>query len=75
MNALWVGLCGMTIILVAFMLNLFKKITATDKSYILMNFIGGGLLVWYAVLLSSVPFIILNAVWSLSAAWELLQKK
>jgi hypothetical protein len=58
-----VGVVGATIILVSFLLNQFGKWSAESRSYDLANAIGSIILVSYAVLLGSVPFMILNSVW------------
>jgi hypothetical protein len=58
-----VGVVGATIILVSFLLNQSGKWSAESRSYDLANAIGSIILVSYAVLLGSVPFMILNSVW------------
>lgn len=59
------GVAGATIILVAFMLNQLNIWRNDTFSYDLANFIGSSILIYYAVLLDSLPFIILNSVWAL----------
>ena len=54
----------MTLILVAFVFNVLKHIKATDKAYLWLNCIGSFTLIVYAILLSSIPFMILNIVWT-----------
>ncbi len=58
-----VGIIGATIILVTFLLNQFGKLSAESRSYDIANAVGSLILVSYAVLLDSVPFMILNGVW------------
>ena len=59
-----IGVLGATIILVLFILEQSHKISNDSILYDVGNFIGSVLLVIYAYLLSSVPFLILNLVWA-----------
>lgn len=61
----WIGSIGVSILLVAFLLNLLKKIAQDSVSYVSMNLIGAllaGLASW---MIDYTPFIILEAVWVL----------
>lgn len=71
--SLIIGTIGMFLILIAFILNLFKKIMQDSISYNLMNIIGAGMLTYYALALNSVPFIILQATWGLFALFKLIK--
>lgn len=71
---LGIGLAGMTLILIGFVLNVTKHLKSDDLAYLLMNFFGSGLLIWYAVLTDSLPFLILNIVWIVYAAWGLWKR-
>lgn len=75
MNPLLFGIPGATIILVAFALNVSRKVTATSKSYLWLNIIGSAILILYAISLNSIPFIVLNAVWVGFAAYEFLKQQ
>jgi hypothetical protein len=57
------GTFGALIILVAFILNQTHKWKDDYLIYDLFNVIGSVLLIIYAFILSSYPFIILNLVW------------
>ena len=59
-----IGTIGATIILVFFILEQMHKINNESIWYDGGNFIGSVLLVIYAILLSSIPFLILNGVWA-----------
>ncbi|HIH23647.1 TPA: hypothetical protein HA251_01290 [Candidatus Woesearchaeota archaeon] len=67
-----IGLLGMALILIAFVLNVIKHVKATDRLYLWLNCVGSALLIIYAVLLSSIPFMILNIVWTGAAVWGIL---
>lgn len=72
--SLIVGVIGVIFILAAFMLNAFyKKINAETYTYNLLNIIGSGLMIYYAYILQSWPFLILNAVWLLAALVKLIK--
>ncbi len=66
-----IGILGMSLLLGAFVLNLFKKMEPGSKEYIALNFVGGGLMAVYAYLINSLPFLVLNLVWGLSAGYRL----
>jgi hypothetical protein len=68
------GLIGMTLILVAFVLNVLKHVKATDRTYLWLNCIGSFTLIVYAVLLPSIPFMILNIVWTGAAIWGMIRR-
>lgn len=60
-----IGILGASIILLAFLLNQFGKWSTESFSYDVANVIGSGILIVYAYLLASWPFMALNAVWFL----------
>lgn len=59
------GVIGMALILLAFILSQMGEWEDTELRYDLTNLIGSGLMVYYAYTLDSIPFLILNAVWAL----------
>jgi len=69
---LYMGIAGMFLLLLAFALNLAKKLTQDDVAYIVLNILGAGLSIYYAVTLNAVPFIILELVWCLFAVYKLI---
>lgn len=66
-----IGTVGAFIILCGFLLNQAGRLTADSRMYDAINVVGGGLLIVYAVLLGSYPFIVLNAVWVLVSVYGL----
>lgn len=68
----WIGFTGVTILLLAFLLNLIGKITQNDLSYIIMNIVGAGLAGLASVLIHYVPFIILEGAWTLVSIYGLV---
>jgi hypothetical protein len=61
----WIGFVGVSILLLAFLLSLFKKISQDSHTYILLNLIGAGLACVASILIEYVPFIILEGAWTL----------
>ncbi|HWD90304.1 MAG TPA: hypothetical protein VG367_19385 [Mucilaginibacter sp.] len=64
---------GVIILLIAFMLNLYKRLPASSKLYSLMNFIGAGLCGYASWMVKFYPFIILEGVWAFVALISLLK--
>jgi hypothetical protein len=61
----WIGSVGVSILLIAFLLNLLKKIAQDSVVYVLMNLVGALLAGLASVMINYTPFIILEAVWVL----------
>ncbi|MCW3102367.1 MAG: hypothetical protein JWO09_807 [Bacteroidetes bacterium] len=61
----WIGFIGVTILLLAFLLNLRGRLSQNDLPYILMNVIGAGLAGLASVLIHYIPFVILEGAWTL----------
>jgi len=70
MNLL-VGIIGMVLLLTGFALNIFKIKRENTFTYIVLNILGGGLSIFYAVALDAVPFIILETIWTIFAIYKL----
>jgi len=68
-----IGAVGGGIILVAYLLELFQRIDPYNKFFLSANIIGSALLTYYAYLLDSIPFIILNVAWVLGSIYELIK--
>ncbi len=62
---LLIGIIGMCFLLIAFLLNQIGKWDVDDLQYDLFNALGSILLLIYAYMLNSIPFIIVNLVWAL----------
>jgi hypothetical protein len=69
----WIGFIGVTILLVAFLLNLLNKISAKSLSYISLNVVGAGLACLASVLINYVPFIVLEGAWTTVSLVSLFQ--
>ena len=68
-----IGSIGVFILLIAFALNLLHKISRESILYILMNIVGGSLACYASYLISYVPFIILESIWTIVSIAALVQ--
>ena len=72
MANLFIGVLGMIFILVAFILDeFFKQFNQDTVFYNLTNILGSSFLIFYSIQLKAWPFIILNIVWFLAAAFKM----
>ncbi len=67
-----IGFIGVAILLIAYFLNLTNKVRNDDLVYLIMNFIGAGTACFASILLDYLPFIILEASWTLVSVIGLL---
>lgn len=68
----WIGFIGVTILLVAFFLNLRNVIQKDSLAYILMNLMGAAIACVASILLNYIPFIILEGCWTLVSLYGLI---
>jgi hypothetical protein len=73
-SADWIGTIGVTILLLAFALNLLNIISAGSYSYLAMNGIGALLAGIASVMINYVPFVILEAVWVIVSLFGIIRK-
>jgi hypothetical protein len=62
---------GVIILLIAFLLNLYKKMPASSKAYKLCNLIGAGICGYSSWLISFYPFVVLESIWATVALLSL----
>lgn len=67
------GSLGVGLILLAYLLNIFSFIPKEGRLFFAMNIIGAGLACYASVLINYIPFVILEAVWTLVSIAGLLQ--
>ena len=68
----WIGAIGVAILLLAFLLNLLKRISVNGLPYILMNIVGAGMACIASWLIHYIPFVILEGVWTLVSVFALV---
>ncbi len=69
----WIGFTGVTILLIAFFLNLRDIIGKDSLTYILLNVIGAGIACLASVLINYLPFVILEGCWTIVSIFSLVQ--
>jgi hypothetical protein len=68
-----IGTIGVTLLLIAFALNLANKWSATSVPYLLLNVIGAGLTCVSSYIIQFWPFVVLEGVWTLSSLVMLIR--
>ncbi len=69
----WTGFIGVTLLLLAFFLNLLGKIKTDSLTYLLLNFLGAGIACLASILLNYMPFVILEGCWAFVSAVGLVK--
>lgn len=69
----WIGTIGVTMLLIAFALNIAKKITPESKSYLILNIAGAALTGVSSYLIQFWPFVILESVWVIATCIALIK--
>ena len=64
---------GVIILLIAFLLNLYKKLPAENKTYSLLNLIGAGICCFASWMVNFYPFVILEGAWAFVALVSLFK--
>ena len=67
-----IGSLGVTLLLVAFLLNLRGYLSKDGLPYILLNIIGAGLACLASWLIHYIPFVVLEGTWTLVSLIALL---
>ena len=62
-----IGIVGMLFILGGYFWLLYGDITHENKWYLLLMGLGGAILTVYAILLNSIPFILINSIFSIGS--------
>jgi hypothetical protein len=70
-----VASAGVTLILIAFVLNLAGRLERIHPTYLWLNLAGAGLACFAAIMVSFFPFIVLEAVWAVAALIGLVRLK
>jgi hypothetical protein len=68
------GTIGVTMLLLAFALNLVKKMESNSLPYLLLNIVGAALAGLSSYLISFWPFVVLEGVWTISSVVMLFRK-
>jgi hypothetical protein len=68
-----VGSVGVGLLLLAYLLNLTKRVSQSSRPYTMLNVVGAGLACYSSYLINFVPFIILEGVWFVVSAIALIK--
>jgi cytochrome bd-type quinol oxidase subunit 2 len=55
---------GVIILLIAFLLNLYKRLSPESKAYALLNFIGAATCGFASYMINFYPFVVLEGIWA-----------
>ena len=69
-----VGSIGVGLLLLAYFLNLIKRVSQDSRLYTALNVVGAGLACYSSYLISFLPFIILEGVWLVVSAIALIKQ-
>lgn len=61
---------GVIILLIAFLLNLYKRVKAESRIYTLLNFIGAAMCGFSSYLIRFYPFVVLESIWAAFALFS-----
>jgi hypothetical protein len=69
----WIGTLGVGIILLAYFFNTTKMVSENGKLFFLLNVVGGALSCYAAVLINFIPFMVLEAIWTVVSVYGLIK--
>jgi hypothetical protein len=64
---------GVIILLIGFLLNLYKRVTAESRVYALLNFVGAATCGYASFMISFYPFVVLEGIWAAFALYSLIK--
>ncbi len=60
----WMGTIGVGLVLIAYFFNTIKVIPENGRLFFILNMIGGALSCYAAILINFIPFMVLEAIWT-----------
>ena len=69
----WIGTIGVGLVLLAYFLNTIKAIPENGKLFFILNVVGGALSCYAAVLIDFIPFVVLEAIWTVVSIYGLMK--
>ena len=61
---------GVIILLIAFLLNLYKKVPAESRIYTALNFVGAAMCGLSSYMIKFYPFVVLESIWAAFALFS-----
>ena len=77
MNEPWltlIGIAGIALLLLAFILNHRKRVVRFTYTYNVLNFVGAALLAFYAFEIKAMVFVYLQIIWVAVASYFIIKK-
>jgi hypothetical protein len=72
-NALYFGILGMLLLLISFITEVLRLLHREHGIYLFLNLAGSVAMAYYASVINSWPFLILNGVWALFSMYGLIK--
>ena len=69
----WLGFVGVFQILLAYFLNVTKKVNTNNLVFILLNLVGASFACLASILLNYVPFVVLEGIWAIVSFYSLFK--
>lgn len=67
----WMGTLGVGLVLLGYFLNTMKWIPENGRLFFILNTIGGAVSCYAAVLINFMPFVVLEAIWTVVSVYGL----
>jgi hypothetical protein len=71
----WMGTIGVGLVLLAYFFNTIKMIPENGKLFFILNVVGGALSCYAAVLINFMPFVVLEAIWTVVSVYGLIKTR
>jgi len=68
-----IGFVGVTLLLIAFFLNLFRLLKSDSDAYLALNLVGASLACASSYLIDFLPFVLLEGTWAIVAGVALVR--
>jgi hypothetical protein len=75
LDAAWIGSAGVSLLLLAFFLNLSGKLAREGRPYAAANAVGGALACASAWMIGFMPFVVLEGTWAVVALVALMRPR
>jgi hypothetical protein len=69
------GTIGVGLVLLAYFFNTIKMIPENGKLFFILNVVGGALSCYAAVLINFMPFVVLEAIWTVVSVYGLIKTR
>jgi hypothetical protein len=66
-QATLIGFVGVALLLIAFLLNMFRLLRSDGHLYMSLNLVGAALACYSSYLINFLPFVVLEGVWAVAA--------